>query len=160
MKQRLYKTVLLIIVIGACILGYKFYQQYQTKQHVDHLRISRILHPQKGNKQKASHFSNNDWLLMGYMAYARHNYEQSRHVKNTAELVNDVKEDLQNGDLSAKKEDDHYLLSNKFGSVKGYVQDNDVKITGDGITVNSKAKLKQGFTKYDKEIREMSLMIK
>lgn len=51
-------------------------------------------------------FSNDEWMLMGYMAYAHDNYVQSRHIKNTADLVNDVSEDLTNGDLKATKSSD------------------------------------------------------
>lgn len=38
---------------------------------------------------------------MGYMAYARKNYEQSENVHSTAEMVNAVENDLDNDDLPA-----------------------------------------------------------
>ena len=69
-------------------------------------------------------FSNDEWMLMGYMAYAHDNYLQSRHIKKTADFVNDVSEDLTNGDLKAtKRGDTNYQLGNKFGSVNVVVEE-------------------------------------
>lgn len=166
MHRRLYKIVLLIIIGIAIFLGYRFYQQYQNKEQADHVRISNILHPHHPKIKTAKKaipklvFNNNDWLMMGYMAYARHNYEESRRVKNTAELVSDIEKDLQRGALKAKKEDRQtYILSNKYGSVNGYVKKNEVEITGDGVTATSKKALKSTFSSYQEQIREMGQMI-
>lgn len=167
MHRRLYQIFLLIIIGVAAFFGYKFYQQYQNKEHADHIRISNILHPRqpktktvkKANPGPA--YNNNDWLIMGYMAYARHNYVQSRGVKDTAQLVQDIEKDLQSGALKAKKEDQKtYILSNKYGSVNAYVKKGEVKITGDGVTVTSKKALKSTFNKYQEQVREMGQMIK
>lgn len=166
MHRRLYKIFLLIIIGIAAFFGYKFYQQYQNKEHADHAKISNILHPHQTQTKTAkkpassSAYNNNDWLMMGYMAYARHNYVQSRGVKNTAQLVKDIEKDLQSGALKAKKEDKRtYILSNKYGNVNAYVKKDEVKITGDGVTVNSKQTLKATFGKYQEQVREMGQMI-
>ena len=50
---------------------------------------------------------------MGYMAYARKNYEQSENVHSTAEMVNAVENDLDNDDLTCTKDaDNKYSFSN------------------------------------------------
>lgn len=168
MTRKLYKLLLLLIIVCAGIIGYRFYQQYQNKNMQDNLRIANILHPHKKSKpsqqvksNKKLVYSNNEWLIMGYMAYARHNYEQSRDVYTTKKLVKDVKEDFQSGALKAKKEDvNEYILSNKFGSVNGYVKEQNVQITGDGNFVTNKEKLIKMFYPFKEEIKQMSLMIK
>lgn len=173
MQRRFYRIFLLIIIAIACFCGYKFYQQYQNKEQADHARINNILHPRPNKKQSTNNekkikqmpskiqFSNNEWLIMGYTAYARHNYEQSRHVHTTAQLVKDIEEDLQSGALKAKREDERtYILSNKYGSVNGYVKNKEVKITGDGVTINSKASLSKIFAHNQEQVREMGQMIK
>ena len=68
---------------------------------------------------------------MGYMAYARKNYEQSENVHSTAEMVNAVENDLDNDDLTCTKDaDNKYSFSNKFGSVDGSVSSDNITITG------------------------------
>lgn len=169
MQRKLYRIFLIIIIAIAGFIGYKFYQQYQVKNNRDHLRIANILHPHKKKQTTANNqrnnrtpsYSNNEWLIMGYMAYARHNYEQSRDANTTKKLVKYIKEDLQNGALHAKKEDKtEYILSNKFGSINGYVKENTVQITGDGNHVFNKEDLRNTFGPYEEDVKQMSLMIK
>lgn len=167
MQRKLYRIFLIIIIAIAGFVGYKFYQQYQVKNSRDHLRIANILHPHKKEKttaNKQSHkssYSNNEWLIMGYMAYARHNYEQSRDANTTKKLVKDIKSDLQSGALTAKKEDKtEFILSNKFGSINGYVKENNVQITGDGNHIFNKDDLRNTFSPYEEDVKQMSLMIK
>lgn len=101
-------------------------------------------------------YSIDEWMLMGYMAYAHDNYVQSRHIKNNAELVDDISEDLNNGDLSAKRNSSNtYTLTNKFGSVDVEVEKDDVKVTNDGETINAKSELKEKFGAYADKIKAM-----
>ena len=103
-------------------------------------------------------FSNDEWMLMGY--YAHDNYVQNRHIINTADLVNDVSEDLTNGDLKATKSSDtNYQLGNKFGSVNVVVEDSDVKVTGDGDFTTAKTELKNKFGIYASQIQKMTKVI-
>lgn len=177
MSRRFYHLLLIIIIVIAAYFGYRFYRQYKTKDAQDHARVANILHFHK--QQAANHsngetkidssrqkrlpvtFTKKEWLLMGYLAYAKGNYERSQGVKNNQQLVKAVKKDLQSSSLKCKEEDAHtYILSNKFGSVNGYVKSNQVKITGDGITITSFATLRRTYGPYDNELKEMSLMIR
>ena len=97
---------------------------------------------------------------MGYMAYAHDNYVQSRHIKNTADLVNDVGEDLSDGSLKAENNGNNaYRLTDKFGSVDVTVENDDVKVTGDGSTYASKSELKDTFGSYVGQIKKMTQTI-
>lgn len=88
-------------------------------------------------------YSQDEWMLMGYMAYAHDNYVESRHIKNTSDLVTDVSEDLSDGALKAVNTGSNtYRLTNKFGSVDVTVENSDVKVTGDGSTYIAKSELK------------------
>lgn len=110
-------------------------------------------------KHHTKEYSNDQWMLMGYMAYARNGYEESRHIKNTQELVDDVAQDLKNGDLTAEQTDKNaYHLTNKYGSVDATVNTDDVKITGDNTTTFSKDELRDKFSSYD-EIGSMTQFI-
>ncbi|MGN1272735.1 MAG: hypothetical protein ACI4T3_06365 [Lactobacillus sp.] len=94
------------------------------------------------------------------MAYAHDNYVQSRHIKNNADLVNDVDEDLSDGALKAENTGDNtYHLTNKFGSVDVTVEDDDVKVTGDGSTYTAKSELKSTFGSYANQIKKMTKTI-
>ena len=55
----------------------------------------------KTNNDQDNKYTTDQWMLMGYMAYAYDNYVHSRHVSSNAEMVTDVKEDLDTGDLKA-----------------------------------------------------------
>lgn len=102
-------------------------------------------------------YSTDQWMLMGYMAYAYNNYVQSRHVSNNSEMVNDIKEDLDNGDLKANRESaTSYTLTNKFGSVGVTVENDTVKVTGDGETTTAKSELKNKYGAYADKIKAMT----
>lgn len=106
-------------------------------------------------------YSTDQWMLMGYMAYAYDNYVQSRHISNNSEMVTDVKEDLDNGDLKANRESaNSYTLTNKFGSVGVTVQTDTVKVTGDGETTTAKSELEHKFGAYADKIKSMTQDIK
>lgn len=94
---------------------------------------------------------------MGYMAYARKNYEQSENVHSTAEMVNAVENDLDNDDLTCTKDaDNKYSFSNKFGSVDGSVSSDNITITGDGTTTVDKSKLKDEYVDHMSQIQAMT----
>lgn len=116
----------------------------------------------QSNSQTKSenNYSSEVWMLMGYMAYAHDNYVESRHIRNNADLVKDVGEDLGDSALKAVKTDkDSYHLTNKFGSVDVTVEDDDVKVTGDGSTFTAKSELKETFSSYFSQIKAMSKKI-
>lgn len=168
MSRKFYHFILIIVIVVAAYFGYHFYRQYQTKDAQDHARVANILHAHVHQKTSSRRhkrlpvtFTNKEWLLMGYLAYAKHNYQESQGVKNNQELVKAVKKDLQSGSLKCKEEDAHaYILSNKYGSVNGYIKTNQVKITGDGTTTTNFAALRAAYGRYDNELKEMSLMIR
>lgn len=166
-KKAIYSIALALIVVGIC-LGIFFNKRQQAtpvkqnKQNAVGLSIKKSKHNNRNDNQESEQLSQSDeystdeWMLMGYIAYAHDNYVQSRHIKNSADLVNDVQEDLSDVDLTAdKKSNTTYTLTNKFGSVDVEVEDDDVKVTGDGTTVNSKSELKEKFAPYSDEIKKM-----
>lgn len=110
--------------------------------------------------QSLAKISNDEWILMGYMAYARKNYEQSENVHSTAEMVNAVENDLDNDDLTCTKDaDNKYSFSNKFGSVDGSVSSDNITITGDGTTTVDKSKLKDEYVDHMSQIQAMTKKI-
>lgn len=112
------------------------------------------------NNDSSENYSTDQWMLMGYMAYAHDNYVESRHIQNTKDLVDDVDEDLGDGALKAEKTGNTtYHLTNKFGSVDVEVEDDDVKVTGDGSTYTSKSELTNTFKPYAAQILTMTKKI-
>ncbi|MGQ5709160.1 zinc-ribbon domain-containing protein [Lactobacillus sp. PSON] len=113
--------------------------------------------------QNDSNYSIDEWMLMGYMAYAHDNYVESRHISGTSDLVEDVGEDIANSDLKVDKNSDtSYTLTNKFGSVDVDVDSNDVKVkadNGDEVTTD-KDKLEDTFSSYKGQIQKMTSYIK
>lgn len=109
------------------------------------------------SNSKKDQYLPDEWMLMGYMAYAHDNYVESRHIKNTSDLVTDVGEDLSDGSLKAENTGNNaYRLTNKFGSVNVTVENDDVKVTGDGSTYTSKPELKSTFGSYTSQIKKMT----
>lgn len=163
-KKSIIIIILSIVVVIAC-LGFVFTKKQkniaykQPNQEKAGIRVSKRKHAtsEKNNQNKNDQYSTNEWMLMGYMAYAHDNYVESDHISNTSELVSAVKDDLDNGDLKAEKTaKTSYTLTNKYGSVDVDVEKDDVKITGDGVTVNSKSELEAKFADYSDEIKEMT----
>ena len=168
MKKWIAIIVASIAVILVCFGVIFTRQQKQSVTPTKNRSGLRIQKQKMSNSKKGmrntdnitAEFSNDEWMLMGYMAYAHDNYVQSRHIKNTADLVNDVSEDLTNGDLKATKSDDtNYQLGNKFGSVNVVVEDSDVKVTGDGDFTTAKTELKNKFGTYTSQIQKMTKAI-
>lgn len=168
-KKRMSK---LGIVIASCILlllvggitGFYFYNQHHDQAAV-------IAHSKKGTKKQNStvkknknntdknknsqkkDYSNAIWMLMGYMAYARKNYEDSQNVTSTSELVDAVVKDFKDDTLTAtKKSSTTYNVSNDYGDVDVEVKPSEVKVTNDGTTVTPKSELKETFNKYTTKI--------
>lgn len=168
MKKWIAIIVASIAVILVCFGVIFTRQQKQSVTPTKNRSGLRIQKQKMSNSKKGmrntdnitAQFSNDEWMLMGYMAYAHDNYVQSRHIKNTADLVNDVSEDLTNGDLKATKSGDtNYQLGNKFGSVNVVVEDSDVKVTGDGDFTTAKTELKNKFGTYTSQIQKMTKAI-
>ena len=157
------------IVIASCILlllvggitGFYFYNQHNDQAAV-------TAHSKKGTKKKHStvekntdknkdsqnkDYSNAIWMLMGYMAYARKNYEDGENVTSTSELVDAVVKDFKDDTLTAtKKSSTTYNVSNDYGDVDVEVKPSEVKVTNDGTTVTPKSELKETFNKYTTKI--------
>lgn len=168
-KKRMSK---LGIVIASCILlllvggitGFYFYNQHHDQAAV-------ISHSKKGTKKQNTmgkknknnadknkdsqnkDYSNAIWMLMGYMAYARKNYEDGQNVTSTSELVDAVVKDFKDDTLTAtKKSSTTYNVSNDYGDVDVEVKPSEVKVTNDGTTVTPKSELKETFNKYTTKI--------
>lgn len=168
-KKRMSK---LGIVIASCILlllvggitGFYFYNQHHDQAAV-------ISHSKKGTKKQNpmgkknknnadknkdsqnKDYSNAIWMLMGYMAYARKNYENGQNVTSTSELVDAVVKDFKDDTLTAtKKSSTTYNVSNDYGDVDVEVKPSEVKVTNDGTTVTPKSELKEIFNKYTTKI--------
>lgn len=96
-------------------------------------------------------FSNNEWMLMGYLAY------KNKSVNNLDSTINSISDDLKGGNLeAAKKSDNSYTLSNQYGSVDVKVNARDVVVTGDGVTRTSKKDLEKLFAGQVNSIAAMS----
>lgn len=125
--------------------------EIKKNKHRNSVSVTKI------NNDQDNKYTTDQWMLMGYMAYAYDNYVHSRHISNNAEMVTDVKEDLDNGDLKASRESTNsYTLTNKFGSVGVTVQTDTVKVTGDGETITAKSELKNKFGTYADKIKAMT----
>lgn len=167
-KKAILGIVIGLVVIVACFVTGLFTKNQNIKQGKQQdqvgLSIKKIKHNKQSNNTDQNdtqgsdeQYSTDEWMLMGYMAYCHDNYVQSRHIKNNAELVDDVSEDLSDGSLKAvKNSSDSYTLTNKFGSVDVDVEKDDVKVTGDGETVNAKSELKNKFNNYVNKIKAMT----
>lgn len=169
-KKAIWGIVIGLVVIAACfvVIFTRNQKQTVTKQGKQQDQVGLSIKKTKHNKQSNNstqndnqdsdeQYSTDEWMLMGYMAYCHNNYVQSRHIKNNAELVDDVSEDLGDGSLKAVKNSyNSYTLTNKFGSVDVDVEDDDVKVTGDGDTVNAKSELKNKFGAYADKVKAMT----
>lgn len=168
MKKWIALIVASVTVILGCI-GVIFVRQQKQSATLNQNRAEIKVKNKKTNNSKPKisktdsnsvQYSNDEWMLMGYMAYAHDNYVQSRHIKNTSDLVADVNEDLSNGDLKANKNSDTtYQLNNKFGSVNVVVEAGNVKVTGDGDFTATKADLNKKFGPYASQIQAMTKTI-
>ncbi|TVU92740.1 hypothetical protein [Lactobacillus gasseri] len=153
------------IIVAICILalllggatGFHFYNQHNdsaavvAKQKKSGKKNDLNINKKKAVKKASSKKDDSKllWMLMGYMAYARKNYEESQKVSSTSELVDAVVKDFKDGTLTAtQKSSTNYTVSNDYGDVNVAVEPSDVKVTNDGTTVTSKSDLKQTFNKY------------
>lgn len=160
------------IVIASCILlllvggitGFYFYNQHHDQAAViahskkgtkkQNLRVKKNKNNADKNKNsQKKDYSNAIWMLMGYMAYARKNYEDGQNVTSTSELVDAVVKDFKDDTLTAtKKSSTTYNVSNNYGDVDVEVKPSEVKVTNDGTTVTPKSELKETFNKYTTKI--------
>ena len=156
-------SYILLLLVGG-ITGFYFYNQHNDRAAV-------ISHSKKGTKKQNTmgkknknnadknkdsqnkDYSNAIWMLMGYMAYARKNYEDGQNVTSTSELVDAVVKDFKDDTLTAtKKSSTIYNISNDYGDVDVEVKPSEVKVTNDGTTVTPKSELKETFNKYTTKI--------
>lgn len=105
------------------------------------------------SNKESSKYTNEEWMLMGYLAYKNKNLGGS--VDST---IGSVMKEFSSGDLeSVKESNDSYSLSNQYGSVDVKVNANDVVVTNDGVTRTSKEDLERMF---EDDTHEVWLMTK
>lgn len=165
-KRKLIVVLLVAIAVILVFIAIVFVHNHSQSTSESKSKSSLIVKKSRKNKNKKAttssisnkdNYTNAEWMLMGYMSYAHNNYVESRHIKNNAELVKDVGEDLANNALQAEKiTKASYRLTNKFGSVDIIVNKNNVKVTGDGDTTITKTKLKNTFGIYASQIQKMT----
>ena len=94
----------------------------------------------KTSHQEHSEYSNDEWMMMGYIAYKAKD-------SNTSQAIDDVKDYFSDGKLTAHKNSStSYTLSNEYGSVDVDVKDDEVVVSNDGTSTFSKDTLKQSFS--------------
>ncbi|GAA3639021.1 hypothetical protein GCM10022297_16530 [Lactobacillus hamsteri] len=148
----------ILVCFGVIYVNQAHKDTVQTNQsNSTGLKIQRTKHSNTQSSKSEDNYSNDEWMLMGYMAYAHDNYVQSRHIQNNSDLVTDVSEDLDDGSLKVEKNSANtYTLSNKFGSVDVTVENDDVKVENDGTTTTSKTELKRTFAQFENKIQAMT----
>lgn len=148
----------ILVCFGVIYVNQAHKDTAQTSQsNSTGLKIQRTKHSNTQSSKSEDNYSNDEWMLMGYMAYAHDNYVQSRHIQNNSDLVTDVSEDLDDGSLKVEKNSANtYTLSNKFGSVDVTVEEDDVKVENDGTTTTSKTELKRTFAQFENKIQSMT----
>jgi hypothetical protein len=157
-KTSIWAIIISLVVIAGCVL-FIFSRQRAKPAAVKPAANKSSEVQKKTNKadKTKDQYSTDEWMLMGYMAYAHDNYVESRHIKGTADLVTDVGQDLSTGALKAEKTGTNsYHLTNKFGSVDVDVETADVKVSGDGSTFTAKSELKNAFKPYADQIKKMT----
>lgn len=170
-RQRLYKPkksnkkIIALCVAAAIILiaigGAWFFTQKSNNEAGVSTPKQTKTHKKAAKKPaKKKEYPNNLWMLMGYMNYARKNYEKSKNVHNTGDLVKAVGSDFSDGTLRVQPNSNKsFTVSNDYGSVDVAVNKNNVKVTNDGTTVATKTELKKTFGKYKKQIQQISKSI-
>ena len=109
----------------------------------------------KNLNSKDRSFSNNEWMLMGYLFY------KNKDVNNLQSTIQNTSNDFNNGNLIAHKNSDNsYTLSNQYGSVDVKVENSEVIVTNDGTTISSKGELVKLFTGKEEDIKKMVKYVK
>lgn len=161
MKKSLIATFVSLLVILGCGF-YLFSQKKATNSPVKQASNANFALSKKTNTSSDNNvnFSNDEWMLMGYMAYARQNYVEKDHIKNTTELVQAISQDLNDGSLKAARTGNNYHLGNKYGSVALNVTKDQVIVSEGANYTANKADLKKTFSSYLSQIKQMTGAIK
>lgn len=157
----------IVVILGAGTTAYIYATQknhatpIQTAKKHSSKKASSTKHHKNNMDNKAEkhsdRYSTKDWMLMGYMNYARKNYENSRGVSSTSDLVKAVGSDIKNGDLEVKQNSaNDYTFSNKFGDVDVTVNSDGVTVSGDGDSSTPKSELKDDFGDYIDQINAIT----
>lgn len=151
-------SVLLLAVVGA---GYYIHVKENNDVNVTNIkkahskgsaRIERKNNSSNSKKSAMSEYSTKEWVLMGYISYARKNY----NADSTSDLISQISSDLKDGTMTVQKKDSQsYTFTNRYGSVDVKVDANEVEVTNDGDTVTSKTELKQQFAGYSNRIKNV-----
>ncbi|QNQ83695.1 hypothetical protein FP435_04175 [Lactobacillus sp. PV037] len=97
-----------------------------------------------------SDFSNNEWMLMGYLTY------KDKSINNLQSTIQEIEDDFAKRDLTAQKNSESsYTLSNQYGSVDVNIKEDKVVISNDGVTTVSKDELAKAFSGKMSSIKAM-----
>lgn len=149
-------AIIIVLVLAVCAFAYR--QNFQQNGAAPS-SFQRQKKKTASKLKSTASYNNDDWLIMGYLEYARRNYQESRHTHNTTELVKAVGTDLDTGALKIAKAGNSYTLSNKFGSVQGEVSSQAVRILGDNGRSFAKTDLQNTFSNYTQDIHQLARKI-
>ena len=141
--------ILAVVIIGGGIYAGRQYvtsknNQATTAQNSKLKSSNKVAQSSTKKSTKTSHqehseYSNDEWMMMGYIAYKAKD-------SNTSQAIDDVKDYFSDGDLTAHKNSStSYTLSNEYGSVDIDVKDGEVVVSNDGTSTFSKDTLKSTF---------------
>ena len=101
---------------------------------------------QESNHRNSSEYSNDKWMMMGYLAYKARNSTNLNEIEsgNLPNVINEVNTNFKQGKISVyKKSSNSYTLSNEYGSVNVHVKRDTVVVSGDGTSNFPKTSLKE-----------------
>ena len=104
------------------------------------------------SSKKKSNINNDEWMMMAYVAYRAKDGSE-----NYAGTLNEVKRNLNDGNLSVVRNPDNlYTFSNDYGSVDVKVENDKVVVSNDETSTFSKNKLKDNFTDKIQTIKQLA----
>ena len=139
--------VLAVVIIGGGIFaGHQYVNNKnaevkttQSSKSTTKKATSATKKDQEANHRNSSEYSNDEWMMMGYIAYKAKD-------SDTTQAINDVKNYFSDGELTAHKNSSaSYTLSNEYGSVEIDVKDDEVVVSNDGTSTFSKDTLKHTY---------------
>ena len=102
------------------------------------------------SSKKESNINNDEWMMMGYVAYRAKD-------SNGSDALNEVESNLNSNDLSATRNSaNSYTFSNDYGSVDVKVENDKVVVSNDGTSTFSKDKLEDSFNGDMKTIQKLA----
>ena len=148
--------ILAIVIIGGGIYAGRQYvtsknNQATTAQNSKLKSSNKVAQSSTKKSTKTSHqehseYSNDEWMMMGYIAYKAKDSDDSNEIEsgNIRNVINEVNNYFKSGELTAHKNSaSSYTLSNEYGSVNVEVKKEEVVVSNDGTSTFSKASLKE-----------------